>query len=128
MRITNEVECCCCDNMVAEILDHLPIHCSTTASLWKLFADATSLPLSFGKFGEEEILYPWFSNISNSWPMIVKFLEEYSPFNYSKVVVWNYLALGSFKCNKYGCSKGNAGRGALAFCVRNAPTNFVYAE
>jgi len=75
-----------------------------------------------------KIRYLWFSDIPYSWPMIVKFLEEYFPLNYSKVVVWNYLALGSFKCNKYGCSKGNAGRGALAFCVRNAPTNFVYAE
>ncbi|KAG5595831.1 hypothetical protein H5410_037063 [Solanum commersonii] len=75
-----------------------------------------------------KIRYPWFSDIPNSWLMIVKFLEEYSPLNYSKVVVWNYLALVSFKCNTYGCSKWNAGRGALAFCVRNALSDLVYAE
>ncbi|KAK6784094.1 hypothetical protein RDI58_017548 [Solanum bulbocastanum] len=45
MKFTNEVECCCCDDKMVETLDHLFIHTSTTASLWKLFADVARLQL-----------------------------------------------------------------------------------
>lgn len=43
MKITNEVECCCCDTRVPEIVDHLFIQCSMSKSVWKLFAEAAGI-------------------------------------------------------------------------------------
>lgn len=43
MKITNEVECCCCDTRVPEIVDHLFIQCSMFKSVWKLFAEAAGI-------------------------------------------------------------------------------------
>lgn len=50
--------------------------------------------------------YPLLIELPNSWPMIVKFLENYTPLICSKVVIGSS---GSFKCNIDGSSRDNSG-------------------
>ncbi|XP_049414633.1 uncharacterized protein LOC125877356 [Solanum stenotomum] len=72
--------------------------------------------------------YPWLQNLPNTWPMIVKLLEEYSPLVCCRVVYWVHPPLGRYKCNTDGTSKGNTGPSSTAFCIRNGDGNFIFAE
>lgn len=35
--------------------------------------------------------YPWLSEVPQTWPLIVNFLESYNPILSSKVIRWNFL-------------------------------------
>ncbi|KAK4737032.1 hypothetical protein R3W88_000729 [Solanum pinnatisectum] len=75
-----------------------------------------------------KIRYPWLRNLPNTWPSIVKILEEYTPLVCSRVVYWEHPPMGRFKCNTDGTSKGNPGPGSTAFCVRDEGGNLIFAE
>ncbi|KAG5594794.1 hypothetical protein H5410_036030 [Solanum commersonii] len=78
MKFTNEVECCCCDD---KVVDHLFIHSSTTASPLIQLKQVIDLWWDIVECGNK--LRPLFkvSLTPESWPIIVKFLEEYAPLN-----------------------------------------------
>ncbi|KAH0729179.1 hypothetical protein KY289_000367 [Solanum tuberosum] len=56
-RITDQMECCCCENNISESFNHLFVLCPDVNYLWKLFAGAIGQyqASSFGKCGKEEI-------------------------------------------------------------------------
>ncbi|KAG5596777.1 hypothetical protein H5410_038009 [Solanum commersonii] len=67
-----------------------------------------------------KVRYSWLKEIPNTWPLLVKHLEEYTPLNCCKVVTWKLSSRGGFfKCNTDGCSKGNPGLSAVTLCIRN---------
>ncbi|WMV32496.1 hypothetical protein MTR67_025881 [Solanum verrucosum] len=70
----------------------------------------------------------WLKNLPNTWPMIVKLLEEYSPLVCCRVVYWVHSPLGRYKCNTDGTSKGNLGPSSTAFCIQNGDGNLIFAE
>ncbi|KAK6786523.1 hypothetical protein RDI58_015048 [Solanum bulbocastanum] len=73
-------------------------------------------------------LYPWLKYMLTSWPILVKFIEDYTPILGYKVVKWIRASIG-FKCNSDDASKGNSGPSSGAFfCIRNVEGNFVYAK
>ncbi|XP_055835234.1 uncharacterized protein LOC129903715 [Solanum dulcamara] len=43
-------------------------------------------------------------------------------------VKWKFPPLGWCACNTDGASRGNPGRSAYGFCVRNAQENLIYAQ
>lgn len=73
-------------------------------------------------------LYPWILNIPDSWPEFVKFLNDYTPSIYCKVVYWKVPRMRAFKCNANSASKANLGPSLGAFCVRDNIGNVVYVE
>ncbi|WMV08231.1 hypothetical protein MTR67_001616 [Solanum verrucosum] len=72
--------------------------------------------------------YPWLKNLPNTWPMIVKLLEEYSPLVCCRVVYWMHPPVGRYKCNTDGTSKGNPGPSSTTFCIPNEEGNLIFAE
>lgn len=62
------------------------------------------------------------------WSEMVEYLERYKPKLYHLAVTWKPLAQGSLKCNTDGASKGNPGRSAYGFCLRNENGDLVYAQ
>ncbi|KAG5594992.1 hypothetical protein H5410_036224 [Solanum commersonii] len=72
--------------------------------------------------------YPWLRNIPDSFSLIVKFFEAYTPLIECKVVKWKLPHEGLYKCNSDGASKGNLGPSASAFCIRNDAGEFMFAE
>ncbi|KAK4721499.1 hypothetical protein R3W88_011732 [Solanum pinnatisectum] len=58
--------------------------------------------------------YPWLKDIPNSWPHIVKFLENYTPLIQTKIVRWLHPPWGNSR--------------SMAFCIRNEEGKMIYAE
>ncbi|KAH0669211.1 hypothetical protein KY285_023369 [Solanum tuberosum] len=75
-----------------------------------------------------KVRYPWLVKVQNSWPLIVRFLEAYSPILTSRVIRWRCPEEGTFKCNTDGSSKPILGASAMAFCVTNHLGCLMYAE
>ncbi|KAH0688092.1 hypothetical protein KY284_018645 [Solanum tuberosum] len=68
-------------------------------------------------------IYPWLKDIPTSWPMLVKFMEDYTLILVYKVVKWIKPTIG-FKCYSDGAFKGNSGPSFGAFCIRDVEGNF----
>lgn len=66
--------------------------------------------------------------VPESWPAIVKLLEEYTPQTCTKVVFLKHPTMGSFKCNVDGWSKRNPGKASIDFYVRDGAGELVYVE
>ncbi|KAK4714142.1 hypothetical protein R3W88_020049 [Solanum pinnatisectum] len=75
-----------------------------------------------------KVRYSWLKEIPNTWPLLVKHLEEYTSSNCCKVVTWKLPSRRIFKCNTDGCSKGKPSLSAVAFCIRNDEGAMLYAE
>jgi len=43
-----------------------------------------------------KVRYSWLKEITNTWPLLVKHLEEYTPLNCCKVVTWKLPSWGGF--------------------------------
>lgn len=67
-------------------------------------------------------------NIPKSWPLIVKYLEKYTPLLVTKVVRWNTPSREGFKCNLDCSCKCTIGAICSAFSVRNDIGDFIYME
>lgn len=61
---------------------------------------------------------PCLVNMPNSWPALVKFLEEYKPLIKCKVVPSRPPRSSAFKCNSDGTSKRNPEASVAAFYVK----------
>ncbi|KAK4718156.1 hypothetical protein R3W88_016494 [Solanum pinnatisectum] len=72
--------------------------------------------------------YPWLKYLPKQWPLIVQFLEVYTPLISHKVVAWEKPQRDTFKCSCDGLSKGNPGPSTIGFCIRDWEGNLRYAE
>ncbi|KAH0771764.1 hypothetical protein KY290_015745 [Solanum tuberosum] len=75
-----------------------------------------------------KVRYPWLVEVPKSWPLIVRFLEAYSPILTSRVIRWRCPEESTFKCNTDGSSRPVLGTSAMAFCVRNHQGYLMYAK
>ncbi|WMV17864.1 hypothetical protein MTR67_011249 [Solanum verrucosum] len=66
--------------------------------------------------------------IPRSWPDIIDFLGNYKPKIYYSSITWKPPELGTLKCNIDGASRGNPGRSAYGFCLRNHKGDLIYAQ
>jgi len=62
------------------------------------------------------------------WPLIVQFLEAYTPLTYSTTVRWFCPGMGVFKCNTDASSKENLNISTTSFYVRNDRGELVAAQ
>ncbi|XP_055800831.1 uncharacterized protein LOC129870195 [Solanum dulcamara] len=76
------------------------------------------------------VLYrnPSIRTIPIGWENLVHILEEGKARMKVKQVRWNFPPQGWCACNTDGASRGNPGRSAYGFCVRNAQGNLIYAQ
>ncbi|WMV24324.1 hypothetical protein MTR67_017709 [Solanum verrucosum] len=72
--------------------------------------------------------YPWLVGMPNYWPLIVQFLEAYTPLIHNIIVRWICPVVGSYKCNTDRSSKGNLNISTTAFCVRDDRGDLVVAQ
>lgn len=72
-------------------------------------------------------VYPWLVDIPDTWPLISKCFEEYSPLISCKVVRLTCPRMG-FKCNIDGSLDVVTDNFSSVFCIRYVDGNFVYAE
>uniref|UniRef100_A0A0V0I1K0 Putative ovule protein n=1 Tax=Solanum chacoense TaxID=4108 RepID=A0A0V0I1K0_SOLCH len=72
--------------------------------------------------------YPWLVGMPNYWPLIVQFLEAYTPLIHNTIVRWICPVVGSYKCNTNGSSKGNLNINTTSFCVRDDRGDLVVAQ
>ncbi|KAG5619507.1 hypothetical protein H5410_004725 [Solanum commersonii] len=73
-------------------------------------------------------LYHWVKIGKESWPQIIALLEKYKPRLHCLAVIWQFPENDSLKYNTDGACWGNPGKCALAFCIRDAIGDLIYAK
>ncbi|XP_060195488.1 uncharacterized protein LOC132624780 [Lycium barbarum] len=71
---------------------------------------------------------PGIRSVPHRWLEMLKILENFVPKLQITKVMWTLPAVGIWKCNTDGATRGNPGRSAYAFCVRNSDGDLVYAR
>ncbi|XP_060183095.1 uncharacterized protein LOC132613053 [Lycium barbarum] len=66
--------------------------------------------------------------VPHKWEELIAMLESGGNRLKVKKVVWNLPPAGWLLCNTDGASRGNLGRSAYGFCLRNNEGNLVYAQ
>lgn len=72
-----------------------------------------------------EIRKPGVNIVPHRWHGIIQMMENYTPRLRFHKICWEFLEEGWLKVHTYGTSRGNPGRSAFGFCVRNE--NGMYA-
>ena len=75
-----------------------------------------------------KVRYLWLNEIPNTWPLIIRHLEEYCHLNCCKMKSWTLHSLGSTKCNTDSCSQLKNPCQCIDNIIRNDEGNFVYAK
>ncbi|XP_059284936.1 uncharacterized protein LOC132038264 [Lycium ferocissimum] len=71
---------------------------------------------------------PSIRNILTGWKELIQMLEGGKAKMKVTQVRWNLPPLGWCACNTDGVSRGNPGRSAYGFCLRDAEGNLLYAQ
>ncbi|XP_060196277.1 uncharacterized protein LOC132625704 [Lycium barbarum] len=68
------------------------------------------------------------TQVPHRWEELIRMREEGT--NRLKIikVVWKFPPSGWLLCNTDGASRGNPGRSAYGFCLRNIDGNLIYAQ
>lgn len=72
-------------------------------------------------------LYPWMKIGKERWPHMIDLLKEYKPRLHCYCVTWKFPARDRVKCYIDAVCKGNLGKSALAFYIRDEFGDQIYA-
>lgn len=71
---------------------------------------------------------PQLHNVPHKWPDLLYVLENYIPKLKIDKVMWEFPIEGWTKIDKDGASKGNPGRSAIGYCLRDEQGDIIHAS
>ncbi|KAH0715454.1 hypothetical protein KY284_008359 [Solanum tuberosum] len=66
--------------------------------------------------------------MSFQWSEMVEVLQNYKPTLHYHLASWKPPSEGWITCNTDGASKGNPGKSAYGYCIRDGNGDLIYAE